>query len=81
TNLLETQTLYGFGDTQYERVITNLKPLFKGFNPVKITDKGKDILEGKTNYYSQLRDNEYYLGGALKYNFLYNTDSRRILKL
>ncbi|NNF19792.1 MAG: DUF1835 domain-containing protein, partial [Flavobacteriaceae bacterium] len=30
TNLLETQTLYGFGDTQYERVITSLKPLFKG---------------------------------------------------
>ncbi|TDQ31341.1 DUF1835 domain-containing protein [Zeaxanthinibacter enoshimensis] len=80
-NLLETQQLYGFGDTQYERVITTLKPLFSGFNPVKITEKGKAILEGKSNYYSQLRDNDSYLGGALKYNFLYNTDSRRILKL
>ncbi len=78
---LENQGYYGFGDLQYDRVITNLKPLFSSFNPVKLTRKGKDILDRKTSYYSFIRDNEAYLGGALKYNFLYNTDSNKILKL
>ncbi len=81
SSLLQNQGFYGFGDTQYERVITNLRPLFTSFNPVRLSRKGKEILEGKTNYYSQIRDNEDYLGGALKYNFLYNTESDRILKL
>ncbi|MGB5226854.1 MAG: DUF1835 domain-containing protein [Eudoraea sp.] len=80
-SLIQNQGFYGFGDTQYERVISNLRPLFSSFNPVRLTRKGKEILEGQTNYYSQIRDNEDYLGGALKYNFLYNTESDRILKL
>lgn len=79
--LLKNQGFYGFGDTQYERVISNLRPLFSSFNPVRLTTKGKEILDGQTNYYSQIRDSEDYLGGALKYNFLYNTESDRILKL
>src|SRR5690606_24602721 len=33
--VLDNQGLYGFGDTQYERVITKLKPLFSSFNPVR----------------------------------------------
>ncbi|MGB5385550.1 MAG: DUF1835 domain-containing protein [Eudoraea sp.] len=81
SSLTQNQGFYGFGDTQYERVISNLRPLFSSFNPVRLTRKGKEILEGQTNYYSQIRDNEDYLGGALKYNFLYNTESDRILKL
>jgi hypothetical protein len=79
--LIENQGFYGFGDTQYERVISSLRPLFSSFNPVRLTAKGKQILDGQTNYYSQIRDSEDYLGGALKYNFLYNTESDRILKL
>ncbi len=80
-NILRNQGYYGFGDSQYGRVITNLKPLFSSFNPVRLTKKGKEVLEQQTSYYSTIRDNEAYLGGALKYNFLYNTDSSRILKL
>ncbi|WP_108425518.1 DUF1835 domain-containing protein [Flagellimonas amoyensis] len=79
--LLSDQGYYGFGDTQYDRIITSLKPLFNSFNPVKLTKKGKEVLENKSNYYSQIRDNQLYLGGSLKYNFLYNTDTNRILKL
>jgi len=79
--LIENQGFYGFGDTQYERVISSLRPLFSSFNPVRLTAKGKQILDGQTNYYSQIRDSEDYLGGALKYNYLYNTESDRILKL
>ena len=80
-SMLKNQGRYGFGDSQYERILGSLKPLFSSFNPVRLTKKGKEILDGKTSYYSHIRDNESYLGGALKYNFLYNTESGRILKL
>ncbi|MBO0329863.1 DUF1835 domain-containing protein [[Muricauda] lutisoli] len=80
-NLLTDQGFYGFGDTQYERMVTSLKPLFSSFDPVKLTKKGLDVLKQEANYYSELRDNQMYLGGSLKYNFLYNTDTDRILKL
>ncbi len=80
-SVLNNQGYYGFGDSQFQRVITNLKPLFSGFNPVRLTKKGKEILDGQTSYYAELRDESAYLGGALKYNFLYNTESDRILKL
>jgi len=79
--MLENQKGLGFGDLQYERAINRLKPLFTSFNPVKLTKKGKEILDNQTSYYSCIQDNDVYLGGALKYNFLYNTDSDRILKL
>lgn len=79
--VLANQGYYGFGDTQYNRMISSLKPLFGSFNPVKLTRKGKEVLINKANYYSQLRDNQLYLGGSLKYNFLYNSTTDRILKL
>lgn len=80
-SLLVNQGWYGFGDSQYERILKNLRPLFHSFNPVRLSKKGKEILENKDNYYASLRDNEAYLGGSLKYNYLYNTEAGRILKL
>ena len=80
-NLMDDQGFYGFSDTQYDRIITSLKPLFNSFNPVKLTKNGVSVLDNKSNYYSQIRDNQIYLGGSLKYNFLFNTESKRILKL
>lgn len=79
--LLKSQEGYGFGDSQYDRVLTKLKPLFSSFNPVRLTKVGKEVLANQTNFYANLREGNDYLGGALKYNFLYNTDSKRILKL
>ncbi len=79
--ILGNQGLLGFGDTQYERAITRLKPLFASFNPVKLTLKGKNIFDAKTNYYSHIQQEGIYLGGALKYNFLFNNKTDRILKL
>ena len=79
--ILKNQGNLGFGDTQYERAITRLKPLITSLSPVRLSQKGKEILEGKTSYYSCIQDNDVYMGGALKYNFLYNTDTNRILKL
>ncbi len=79
--ILQNQGILGFGDSQYERALGRLKPLFTAFDPVRLSRKGKAILEGKTSYYSCIQDNDVYLGGALKYNFLYNTTNDRILKL
>jgi hypothetical protein len=79
--LLTDQGWYGFGDSQYERILKNLRPLFHTFNPVRLSKKGKEILENQDNFYAEIRDNDAYLGGALKYNYLYNTEAGRILKL
>ena len=79
--VLRNQGRYGFGDTQYDRIMTKLKPLFTNFNPVKLSKKGMEILEGKTSYYACIQENDAYLGGALKYNFLYNSETNRIRKL
>lgn len=79
--VLQNSDNLGFTDTQYDRAITRLKPLFTAFNPAKLTKKGKEILDGQTSYYSCIQDNDVYLGGALKYNFLFNTGTSKILKL
>ena len=79
--LVKNQGVLGFGDSQFQRALGRLKPLFSNFNPVKLTQKGKLILKGETSYYSCIQENDVYLGGALKYNFLYNSDTSRILKL
>ena len=79
--LLSDQGWYGFGDSQYERILKNLRPLFHTFNPVRLSKKGREILENQDNFYAEIRDNDAYLGGALKYNYLYNTEAGRILKL
>lgn len=79
--VLRNQGWYGYGDSQYQRMLTNLRPLFQSYSPAKLTQKGKQVLENRTSFYSELRNPESYLGGALKYNFLYNTEANRILKL
>ncbi|MGC1514218.1 MAG: DUF1835 domain-containing protein, partial [Maribacter sp.] len=79
--LLKNQGNLGFGDSQYERALNRLKPLIASLNPMQLSKKGEEILAGKTSYYSCIQDNDVYLGGALKYNFLYNTQGNRILKL
>lgn len=79
--LMVNQRYYGFGNTQYSRIIAYLKPLIGSVNPIKLTKRGGQVLLNKTNYYSQIRDNQQYLGGSLKYNFLYNSTTDRILKL
>ena len=80
-SLLQEVNPYGYGDTQISRMLTRLRPLFTSFNPVKLSKKGQEVLDGKTNYYALLRDSDTYLGGALKYNFLYNNHTERIHKL
>mgnify|MGYP000117895664 FL=1 len=79
--LLQNQDVYGFGDLQYEHSINQLKKLFTSFNPVKLSKKGQDVLKNQTNFYSELRSENSYLGGAKKYSFLFNTQSEKLLQI
>lgn len=79
--ILKNQEWYGFGDSQYNRMLTKLKPLITSFEPARLSKKGKQVLDNSLNAYQIIRDNNSYLGGSLKYDFLYNSNSDRILKL
>lgn len=79
--LLKSQPNYGYGDLQYLQKLEQLKSLFTSFNPVKLSRKGKQVLESKLNFYRQLRNEESYLGGAKKYSFLYNSDTEKLLQI
>lgn len=47
TTILTNQGVYGYGDTQVERIITTLKPLYHSFNPVRLSKKGRKSLTDK----------------------------------
>ena len=79
--LLKTQTVYGFGDLQYEHHIAQLQKLFTSLNPVKLSRKGKKVLKNQLNFYGELRNENSYLGGAKKYSFLYNNQSEKLLQI
>lgn len=79
--LLNNQGIYGFGDLQYEKKITELKNLFSSFSPVLLNDLGHDVLQKKQNYYHSIKNNLSYLGGSLKYNYLYDEIDGKLLKL
>lgn len=78
---LQNQKAFGYGDTQYENVITTIRPLFHTFNPVVLSKKGKEIIDGAANFYAELRNDAVFLGGSKKYDFLYNESSGKLLKL
>lgn len=79
--ILREDEIYGFGDLQYENHLKNLNKLFSSFNPVKISKKGKKVLEKQLNFYGQIRNENTYLGGSKKYSFLYQTDSSKLLQI
>ncbi|GLB51364.1 hypothetical protein NBRC110019_04030 [Neptunitalea chrysea] len=78
---LKNQKSFGFGDIQFENVINLLKPLFSTFSPVTLSQKGNDVIDGATNFYSELRDDHIFLGGSRKYDFLFNDSTGKLLKL
>ncbi|MFD0962423.1 DUF1835 domain-containing protein [Pseudofulvibacter geojedonensis] len=79
--LLSNQNLYGFGDIQYKVKIEELKKLFKSYVPFQLNDLGIDVYQKKQNFYPSIRNDYSYLGGSLKYNYLYNEIDGKILKL
>ncbi|EIJ40511.1 hypothetical protein JoomaDRAFT_3573 [Galbibacter orientalis DSM 19592] len=79
--MLLDQGIYGFGDIQFVKMANNLRPLFKSFNPVKLTKTGAKVAEKLENYYPNIRSDKEYLGGTPKYSFLFMEDSEQLLKL
>jgi len=79
--LLHNQGIYGFGDLQYEKKISDLNDLFRSFSPVILNDLGHDVLQKKQNYYHSIKNDLSYLGGSLKYNYLYDEIGGKLLKL
>ena len=79
--LLHKQGVYGFNNQQYEKKIRDLKGLFSSFSPVILSDLGHDVLQKKQNYYHSIKNDLSYLGGSLKYNYLYDEIDGRLLKL
>ncbi|HSP11893.1 MAG TPA: DUF1835 domain-containing protein [Salegentibacter sp.] len=78
---LQYQGYYGYGDIQMQRLINKLKDFFQHKDEkLELTEKGELALTKKKNYYNELK-NEDYFGGARMYDFLYDSDSHRLLKL
>ena len=81
SKLLKTQETYGFGDLQYQNKINDLGKLFSSFNPVKLSKKGKQVLENQLNFYGEIRNDNSYLGGSKKYSFLFHNESKKLLQI
>jgi len=81
SELMKGEEVYGFGDLQYEHQINSLHRLFTSFNPVKLSKKGKQVLENQINFYGQIRNDISYLGGSKKYSFLYQNETKKILQI
>ena len=79
--ILRDQGYYGLGDLQFFRMLQDMKPLFRTFNPVTLSRLGKNVHNKTLNFYSRMKNDNVYLGGTAKYAFLYHEDSERLLKL
>ena len=79
--LLKLDARYGFGDVQYFKKIDELKHLFGSLSPVKLNETGQKVQQRLLNVYANLRNDYSYLGGAKKYNFLYDNSSQKLLKI
>lgn len=79
--LTKEEEVYGFSDFQYRNNIDTLSKLFSSFNPVKLSKKGKEVLENQLNFYGQIRNDNSYLGGSKKYSFLYQNKTKKLLQI
>lgn len=80
-NLIKNQAIYGFGALQFKHKIHQLKGLFTSLTPISLNDLGIDVFQKKQNYYPSIKDSATYLGGSLKYGYLYNEIDGKLLKL
>ncbi|MEY3600159.1 MAG: hypothetical protein RLZZ463_936 [Bacteroidota bacterium] len=70
---------YGYNKLQIKRVFQKLSPWINS-STHEVKTMGKKILNGQANAYSLLKD-QGYLGGALTYDYLWDAQAGRILKL
>lgn len=78
---LEYQGYFGLGDMQIRRMIISMKLFFElEEDHLSLTTAGIEALNGTRNFYREMKNDEY-LGGVKKYDFLYDSDTHKILKL
>lgn len=78
---LEYQGYFGFVDIQITRMINKLAMFYKIENDkLVLTSAGIEALNSSRNFYREMKNDEY-LGGVKKYDFLYDSNSHKILKL
>ncbi len=79
--VLEYQGYFGFNNIQIQRMIDRLKIFYLiDENGVSLTEEGKKALNAEKNFYQELKNDEYF-GGVKKYDFLYDSETHKILKL
>lgn len=78
---LEYQGYFGLGFPQIKRLVESLTQFYiVEPDKVSLTKEGKEALNAERNFYRELKNDEY-LGGAKKYDFLYDAETHKILKL
>jgi hypothetical protein len=78
---LEYQGYYGYIDIQIDRVINKLQLFYEvKENKIELTPEGNEALNASRNFYRVLKNDEF-LGGVKMYDFLYDSESHKILKL
>lgn len=77
----EYQGYYGYSIPQMKRLLQKLKMFYmlKG-ERIVLTEAGNKALEGTHNFYRELKNEEFF-GGAKMYEFLYESESHKLLKL
>ncbi len=79
--VLEYQGYYGYNDVQMERLLKKLNIFYEEKDgKIQLSEKGHLALEAKQNFYQELKNEEYF-GGARMFDFLYESDTHRLLKL
>ncbi|MDT0294248.1 DUF1835 domain-containing protein [Mesonia ostreae] len=78
---LQYQGYYGYGDIQMQKFIHKLS-FFTTLEKHRLilNEKGKAVIEKSENFYREMKDDTVY-GAAYKYDFLYDKESHKLLKL
>ncbi|WP_026916221.1 DUF1835 domain-containing protein [Christiangramia portivictoriae] len=78
---LQHQGYYGYSDSQMQQILDRLSLFFsEKENKIQLTEKGLQVLSGKKNFYRELANDQVY-GGVRKFDFLYDPELNRLLKL
>ena len=78
---LEYQGYYGYIDIQIHRVINKLQVFYEvKEQKIELTPEGNEALNATRNFYRLLKNDEF-LGGVKMYDYLYDSESHKILIL
>ena len=73
--------LYGFRHLQYDKKIDHLQRFFRSLSPVQLTSQGKKVQQKIQHAYASIRNDYTFLGGAKKYNYIYDNSTEKLLKI